>query len=320
MSNNKYNTSQISLDDNRQGHKKQKIKCPYCKKREKTYVRYIDWSTMQYLPNEYGRCDREINCGAFNKPPKRNEAGVQTRIQDQIAFKSIGYYDKNNLVKFLAELFGIEQAVDTCTMYNIGTAKYFPGACIFWQTDYNDKFRSGKVVGYRQDGHRIKGQNNWVHSLMNINPFELQQCLFGEHLLKHDQDKPVAIFESEKTALIYELANPDTYICLAACGSNGLGGRSLNYDKVRHLRDRSVTLFPDSSIDSKLFTQWDKLAIQMNEYGINANCVNWENELCKSQREKGMDIADLILATLHDYTPSEYVQHEEVDKLFYFPF
>ena len=37
-----------------------KHRCPQCSKRR--FVRYIDLETKDYLPSEYGRCDREANC------------------------------------------------------------------------------------------------------------------------------------------------------------------------------------------------------------------------------------------------------------------
>lgn len=42
--------------------------CPDCNK--KTFVRYIDTETGNYLPEQYGRCDREINCPPqeYNNP------------------------------------------------------------------------------------------------------------------------------------------------------------------------------------------------------------------------------------------------------------
>ena len=36
-----------------------KYYCPNCK--AKTFVKYIDTETGEYLPEQYGRCDRENN-------------------------------------------------------------------------------------------------------------------------------------------------------------------------------------------------------------------------------------------------------------------
>ena len=45
-----------------------KYVCPQCNK--KRFVRYIDTETKEYLPNEFGTCDRLINCGYGNNPYK----------------------------------------------------------------------------------------------------------------------------------------------------------------------------------------------------------------------------------------------------------
>lgn len=50
-------------------HKKgaKKALCPSCNK--KTLVRYYDNERGEFLPEQFGRCDREVKCSYFNKPP-----------------------------------------------------------------------------------------------------------------------------------------------------------------------------------------------------------------------------------------------------------
>jgi hypothetical protein len=44
-----------------------KFRCPDCQK--KTFVLYVDAVTGNYLPEQYGKCDRKSNCGFFQLPP-----------------------------------------------------------------------------------------------------------------------------------------------------------------------------------------------------------------------------------------------------------
>jgi len=54
-------TYRYSLD-----HSSRKHLCPECNKHK--FVRYIDTETKEYLPVQYGRCDREINCAYHLNP------------------------------------------------------------------------------------------------------------------------------------------------------------------------------------------------------------------------------------------------------------
>ena len=69
--------------------------------------------------------------------------------------------------------------------------------------------------------------------------WSLTQCLFGEHLLPKSPQKPVALVESEKTAVICAGMMPN-YLWLAT------GGKSqLKAEKFAVLGSRRITAFPD---------------------------------------------------------------------------
>ena len=84
------------------------------------------------------------------------------------------------------------------------------GAAVFWQVDINGCIRTGKVMRYGNDGHRIKADGvasiTWIHRMKAIADsqpdFNLVQCFFGEHLLSVYPDSKVMIVESEKSAII----------------------------------------------------------------------------------------------------------------------
>ena len=104
----------------------------------------------------------------------------------------------------------------------------YTGSVVFWQIDRNSNVRAGKIMGYDAvTGHRIKepfNQVSWVHSVRKVQDFRMKQCLFGEHLLSDNSAvmsaKPVAIVESEKTALVAAHFIPD-FIWLATGGIHG---------------------------------------------------------------------------------------------------
>lgn len=90
-------------------------------------------------------------------------------------------------------------------------------------------------------GHRIKepfNQVNWVHSVRKMPNFH------GEHLLSGTSAamsaKPVALVESEKTALIAALFIPD-FVWLATGGMHGC----FNSEAMQVLKEHKVILFPD---------------------------------------------------------------------------
>ena len=99
-----------------------------------------------------------------------------------------------------------------------------------------------------ETGLRIKDENctgriNWVHSLMKASgqlpkDWELTQCLFGEHLLRQDPGKVVALVESEKTAEICTGLMPRS-LWLAT------GGKSMIKERLLVLKGRKVVAFLD---------------------------------------------------------------------------
>ena len=82
----------------------------------------------------------------------------------------------------------------------------------------------------------------WLHTEMP--DFNLKQCFLGDHLLTGNQ-KPVCIVESEKTALIMAIKEPD-YIWLATGGLC-----NLNKGQIKALGPRKVILFPDAGCAEK---------------------------------------------------------------------
>lgn len=237
-----------------------KFACPSCGKKTLVCFRDIEG---KYAPVTFGRCDREVNCGYFMKP--EDDAPVFVPYQrpidrepslipaENVASTLTGYED-NNFVKWLISKFDRERVERLIQAYRIGvddSSPYTKDWIIFWQHDIHNRVRSGKIVRYKEDGHRDKEHAaTWYHKRQRAGEplfpdFYLKQCLFGEHLLTIERGKPIAIVESEKTAMICSLFI-DKYVWLS-CG----GITQLTDEKVAPLRNRTVTLFPDTGSEGK---------------------------------------------------------------------
>lgn len=70
--------------------KKGKFICPECKNR--TFVKYIDRTTSDFLERKYGRCDREQNCGYWVKP-ENNKIISEPEIVVEMDKKDPSLYD-----------------------------------------------------------------------------------------------------------------------------------------------------------------------------------------------------------------------------------
>jgi uncharacterized protein DUF6371/zinc ribbon protein len=306
-----------------------RIMCPQCRHRRDTFKRYMDTQTQTYLADHVGRCDRQERCG-YHYPPRQyfaDNPGLTSVGSSQLALGSsktancqpatanltwqmveqtMKAYHRNNFVSFLVKLFGEETAKELVLRYCIGTASHWPGATVFWQLDYNEQVRAGKVMLYNAaTGKRVKQPFNhitWVHSLLSLKSkvqspesdidfrlqtqdFRLKQCLFGEHLLAHEPDKIVALTESEKTAIIGSAMEPE-YVWLASGSLEGLSPA-----KCKVLQHRTVLLYPDVNGYGK----WKEKARELNpkiptaKFGVNKWLLRNANA---ADILNGADVAD----------------------------
>jgi hypothetical protein len=160
---------------------------------------------------------------------------------------------------------------------------------VWWMVDASMRIRAGKVMDYNPDtGKRVKDINGdhitWIHKVEDLPGYELSQCFFGEHQLKGSL-KPVAIVESEKTAVIASVFYPN-YDWLACGQLNGL-----NATKAAVLAGRRVVLFPDVN-------GYDKWAAKAKELaGIATFTVSdfLERHATDTDRADGCDLADYLL-------------------------
>lgn len=235
------------------------------------FTRYVDLDTEELLPDHVGICNNVGKCGysytaiqflqenphylknnSFTRKDLQRRAARPTSAKPVSLFpgesvtKSLCGYDQNNFVKYLSRIFPSDVVSGLIERYKIGTSQNpWPGSVIFWQIDQNGNTRTGKIMLYDPaTGKRVKEPFNhfhWAHVLLKkfgkaVN-FDLQQCLYGEHLITLSDR--IAVVEAEKTAIIASVFFPQ-YVWLATGGLN-----NLNPEKFKVLRGKEVTLFPD---------------------------------------------------------------------------
>lgn len=207
---------------------------------------------------------------------------------------SLNDYRTNHFVTYLRSQFGIDVTNQLISKYFIATSKLWDGATVFWQIDITGKVRTGKIMLYDPStGHRVKEPFNrisWTHKALKQPEFILKQCLFGEHLLK-DKIKPIALVESEKTAIIASVYLPQ-FNWLAVGGKENL---NLKAEKFQVLAGRNVALFPD-------LNGFDKWNNEVNEFPQLAKFTVsdlLERKASDEEKEQGLDLADFLIK--HDY-------------------
>ncbi|WP_300441353.1 DUF6371 domain-containing protein [Christiangramia sp.] len=353
-------TYKYSLDS---GSKK--FICPNCGK--KTFVRYVNSEDMQYLPANYGRCDRESKCSYHLKPESKkvikkvsfevirnisknafkaiDQFGktyiipksqvveqeneylwltdwyiekeqalnvIETRIlnensqilntikskvieepePDYHSLEQLDHYyntvyTKDNLRSFLENEFSESEVFSVMQkFYLTGTNKPWLNSTMFWQIDDKERIHACKIMLYNaSNGKRIKAPYNhinWLHKVIKAKDFNLNQCLFGLHQVIEDKTKPIAIVESEKTAIIMSLVMPG-FLWMATGAKQNL---KLNFFKP--INKRKLILYPDKGE----FLNWKEKAKKINQYGYSIQVSDF---LENKEVINGSDLADYYL-------------------------
>lgn len=173
-----------------------KHRCPNCDK--KRFVRYIDTQTGEYLPEQYGRCDRESKCGYFLNPYKdgyakaiwEQEQGNKTdwkpqqpkRIKKPVnkpkrAFipvevfnRTRAGYEQNtfiqNLLTRVAFPFEVQDIEKVISLYHLGTVQngYRKGANTFPFIDVQGNIRAVQVKQFDEQNHTTG--TDFLHSII----------------------------------------------------------------------------------------------------------------------------------------------------------
>ena len=193
--------------------------CPGCGK-EKSFQRYVNIKSSIQVDNNVGKCKNQKSCGYwffpvefFNKNGNSKADPITpTFIQNNLLLKTLKQYEQNNFFLYLTNKFGEVIARNTMIKYSIGTSKLI-GATIFWQIDYDDKIRTGRIILFDAENGKTNNTrwqcDGWVHREIDIKKFNLRECLFGENLIKKDLYKSIVVARNERDAIIGSILYPD---------------------------------------------------------------------------------------------------------------
>ena len=294
-----------------------RYRCPACRQ-PRQFARYIDKETGGHIADDVGRCNRASKCGYHKTPRDHFSEHPQDRDRQQlyrftapaikavprpIDFLPVGLVDatrrkfeQNNLWQFFARIIGRDAATLLFEKYNVGTASHWPGATAFWQIDEQGRPRQCKVMQFDPaTGKRVKRDGQTFIAFMGKQILgkpdaNLQQCFFGCHLLPLHLLAPVAIVESEKTAMYCAHYFPD-YVWLATGGKQGC--RWTEKEVLAVLKDRTIVLFPDADATA----DWQEKARKVAET-IRCRitvCTDIEKRATDAQRAGGWDLMDFHL-------------------------
>jgi hypothetical protein len=220
------------------------------------------------------------------------------------------YYHSEHPNAFLSALTGNgiltqEQMEHACRLYRLGRARN--GSIVFWQIDEQQRVRDGKLMHYGPDAHRLKDPNHhasWVSFMLKNTlgadgqpllsaGWNASRCLFGQHLLDGSGNRPVAIVESEKTAVICsELMHSHDYLWMSTGGVS-----SLKAETLRPLEGRTVVVFPDTDPSGQTFGEWKAVCRRaMATLDIDLRIMDLlERCATPEQKARKIDIADFLL-------------------------
>lgn len=295
--------------------------CPACTK--KTFVRYVYTGTKDYVGEDYGRCDRENNCGYHRFPESSIDSPPTPLVKKTLPPPTVLFPEPSFLEKIrktrpenFADFLERELNIPFSHLEKWGVGGYWKFTAFILATRPFDSAQGEtavnvKFVRYTPDGKRDKsegtgGAPNFVPHYLGKSYlrnqkietdnarledwqdyYKFNRCFYGEHLW--DPERDTCLVESEKTAVIAAFFFPD-YNWLATGGSNGMTFDQFQIfygykGRIWNIVDNDIAGFKKS----KTINWLDRLAAMREKKGqiISVN-------LCEGM-PAGYDLADAII-------------------------
>lgn len=174
--------------------------CPECNK--KTFVLYIDTETDEYLPDNFGRCDRESQCAYHLNPYREGYAKMIWKLENgnnssnwkpqrpnsqpklvpkpifipnEVLITTLKGYKKNNFIQNLLNNtpfpFEAKDVEGVISQYYLGTIceGYRSGCITFPFIDKSNNIRAIQVKQFNQTNHTTG--TDFLHNVYSKHPF-----------------------------------------------------------------------------------------------------------------------------------------------------
>lgn len=208
---------------------------------------------------------------------------------------------RNNLLLWLASLpWDAAQRARIKEMYWLYyVGNWSDGRVVWWQVDEQYQVRTGKLMKYKDDGHRDKDDHpGWVHNYKNIcanvDDYTVKKTLFGMHLTKRFPTASIHIVESEKTALIMAIAYGCPWDKLWVAS----GGKTcLNPEVLEPLikENRRIMIYPDKDG----VEEWKAIAKGIGYDNLQVN-ADYLTRYWKEEDGDHADLGDLMVRWLSE--------------------
>lgn len=289
--------------------------CPHCGR--KSFMRYYDITTNEIVHEHCGRCDHESSCGFHytpkqffaDNPMERAERKYTSTcvykpqpLPDAVNFGDVSVWDSRlrGYDHYQSDFaVGLGYYFDTEIVHNLVDAYRLQANgekknAMFPNIDQHGVVQDIAVIGYGADLHRngigyyYRGNDKWKAKMEAEHPNGCKYgfCYFGEHLLPQFPTAPVALVESQKSAVICSAIYPE-FVWLATCGSN-----RYKPEYCKPLKGRKVVVYPDKGCETKWQMVTDGLV--SDGYDITLNPIMQQAE----GYGDNSDIADYLLDEL----------------------
>lgn len=248
---------------------KPKGTCPSCNK-TKVFRHY------EGLPREFGKCERENNCGYHNKPDgsiePRELPKVEEKPQLYVDASKVDAWENDLSSNFHTWAKSLGVSDDHLKKWGIGTDR---GQTVFVHRNIKNEVWTAKFIQYTEGGSRDKDRQGYYMKSPKEGKYHV--CLFGENLLT---DKRVCIVESEKTALIASFFYPNfDFVATGSC-------HGLTEEKIGVLVGRICFNLMDADIAGRQKGSIQKRLAQWN--------ITHQNLDLFPNNDDGYDLADAI--------------------------